>query len=152
MIKLLCTNKLKSGPEFEMIKKLHLQIRWPLDILEFQSKKKLPHDITKDETDFFQKNTSDQATLIILDEHGKDIKSIAFANMIQSELDHAQKLCFIIGGANGIAPQIKQKATYSLSFGKATWPHLLCRVMLIEQIYRAQSILNNHPYHREGSL
>lgn len=152
MIKLLCTNKLKSGPEFDMIQKFSVQINWPFEMIEFQSKKKAPHEITKDETAFFNKHIDSDATLIALDELGKNLKSTDFADLIKTEFNQSNKLCFIIGGANGIAPEIRKRANMLLSFGKATWPHVLCRVMLVEQIYRAQAILSNHPYHREGAL
>ena len=152
MIKLLCTNKLKSGPELEMIKKFLIQIKWPIEVVEFQSKKKTAHDITKEETAFFNKQLKDAATIILLDELGQNIKSTEFASMIENALSNSQKIYFTIGGANGIAKEIKNQAHHILSFGKATWPHLLCRIMLIEQIFRAQSILNNHHYHREGTL
>lgn len=152
MIRLLCINKLKPGPELELIQKFQKQINWPFEIIEFQSKKKVRHEIIREETLFFEKNIKSGETIILLDESGKNMKSLAFAEMINQTLYQGQKICFMIGGADGFEKTIKEKAHYKLSFGQATWPHMLCRVMLVEQVYRAQSILTNHPYHREGAL
>lgn len=87
--------------------------------------------------------------LITLDENGENLKSEEFAACIKDiQLYHQGKLGLIIGGANGLSEEIKEKSQKSLSFGRMTWPHLLVRVMLMEQIYRAQQILKGHPYHR----
>lgn len=89
--------------------------------------------------------------LIVLDEKGKTLSSVAFSKKI-ADLQQIKpgKIQFVIGGADGLDDEIRQKADVVLSFGKLTWPHMLARVMLIEQIYRAGLILSNHPYHREG--
>lgn len=152
MIKLLCTSKLKTGPELDIIKKFLVQIKWPIEIIEFQSKKKNNFEISKDENAFFKKQIKNDNNIILLDELGENLSSIAFSKLIESHFSQSEKLCFIIGGASGISQEIRQLVPHRISFGKMTWPHLLCRIMLIEQIFRAQSILNHHPYHREGQL
>ena len=89
------------------------------------------------------------AFLIILDEKGENLKSEEFADCLKHiQLYHQGKLGLIIGGANGLSEEVKKKSQKSISFGRMTWPHLLVRVMLIEQLYRAQQILKGHPYHR----
>lgn len=89
--------------------------------------------------------------VITLDENGENLKSLAFATLLKNiQLHHQGKITFVIGGADGLNEDIKATAQHSLSFGKMTWPHLLVRIMLIEQLYRAQQILKGHPYHREG--
>lgn len=94
------------------------------------------------------------AHIFVLDEHGKAMKSRALAQKIADMRDQgAQDIAFIIGGADGHGPAIRSllesgKAS-ALSFGPNTWPHLLVRVMLAEQLYRAVSILTGHPYHRD---
>ena len=86
---------------------------------------------------------------IVLDERGKSLASEDFAKLLQRHLDQGtQDLAFLIGGPDGHSEQIRQNATHLLSFGPMTWPHRLVRVMLFEQIYRAVTILVNHPYHR----
>jgi 23S rRNA (pseudouridine1915-N3)-methyltransferase len=86
---------------------------------------------------------------IVLDERGKAFSSEDFAKLLQRHLDQGtQELAFLIGGPDGHSPQTRQSAGHLLSFGPMTWPHRLVRVMLFEQIYRAVTILVNHPYHR----
>ena len=89
------------------------------------------------------------ATLIALDERGKLMSSPDFASTLARYRDTGtQDLAFIIGGADGISPELRANAHQSLSFGKMVWPHMLARVMLTEQLYRAASILAGSPYHR----
>ncbi len=82
---------------------------------------------------------------IVLDEKGKQFSSIGFAK----EIERREDITFIIGGADGLSEKTKKSSDLLLSFGAFTYPHKLVRVMLIEQIYRAYTILSNHPYHRE---
>lgn len=93
--------------------------------------------------------TPDPSFRIVLDERGKALASDDFALIFQRHLDHGTPcLAFLIGGPDGHAPAIREKAGLLLSFGPMTWPHRLARVMLAEQIYRAVTILVKHPYHR----
>ena len=89
------------------------------------------------------------AALAILDPRGKDYSSEDLAALISVWRDSGYgSAAFAIGGANGHAAHIRQKALRPISFGRATWPHMLCRAMLAEQLYRASMILAGHPYHR----
>ncbi|MDF1857201.1 23S rRNA (pseudouridine(1915)-N(3))-methyltransferase RlmH [Pseudooceanicola sp.] len=91
----------------------------------------------------------DNAVLVAMDERGKTLSSPDFANwMARQRDDGAQDLSFVIGGADGLAPELRNRAALSLSFGRMVWPHMLARVMLSEQIYRAATILAGSPYHR----
>jgi 23S rRNA (pseudouridine1915-N3)-methyltransferase len=86
---------------------------------------------------------------LVLDERGEALSSAAFAKLLAREAESgARQLSFLIGGADGHAPETRSKALKTLSFGPMTWPHRMVRVMLLEQIYRAVTILVNHPYHR----
>lgn len=86
---------------------------------------------------------------VALDEHGKGITSEAFARQIARWRDGGtQKVQFLIGAAAGLPEEVKTAATMTISFGTQTWPHMLVRVMLAEQLYRAVTILTGHPYHR----
>jgi 23S rRNA (pseudouridine1915-N3)-methyltransferase len=87
--------------------------------------------------------------LIILDERGQNVTSPDLASRVQSWTQEGLNLTFVIGGADGVHDSLRQEAHYLLSFGKLTWPHRLVRVMLYEQLYRAQQINAGHPYHRE---
>ncbi|MCV2867523.1 23S rRNA (pseudouridine(1915)-N(3))-methyltransferase RlmH [Defluviimonas sp. WL0002] len=89
------------------------------------------------------------AVIAILDERGQTITSPDFADRLAGWRDAGrQDVAFVIGGADGIAPDLRDRADFSLSFGKMVWPHMLVRVMLAEQLYRAATILAGAPYHR----
>jgi 23S rRNA (pseudouridine1915-N3)-methyltransferase len=88
------------------------------------------------------------AALVVLDERGKLISSPEFAEVIAGWRDQARDIVFVIGGADGISPQLRDRADLAISFGRMVWPHMLARVMLAEQIYRATTILSGSPYHR----
>jgi 23S rRNA (pseudouridine1915-N3)-methyltransferase len=89
------------------------------------------------------------AILVALDEKGKNIDSAAFAGHLGRWRDESvANTVFVVGGADGLSPELRRKAQLSVAFGAATWPHQIVRVMLLEQIYRAATILAGHPYHR----
>ena len=91
----------------------------------------------------------DNSLIIALDEKGKAISSTKLANKLQTWNDENQHVSLIIGGADGLSKEIKNKANELWSLSEMTLPHGLVRVMIAEQIYRAWSITQNHPYHRE---
>jgi len=87
--------------------------------------------------------------LITLDERGRDFTSAALAEQIRTWQEEGRPaLVFAIGGADGLAPAVRSAADLSISFGSMTWPHLMVRAMLAEQLYRANAIITGHPYHR----
>ena len=91
----------------------------------------------------------DKSVLVALDEHGDNIDSAAFARHLGRWRDEGlANTIFAIGGADGLSPDLRRKAKLCVAFGAATWPHQMVRVMLLEQIYRAATILAGHPYHR----
>ena len=91
----------------------------------------------------------EKSVLVTLDEHGTNIDSAAFARHLGRSRDQSvANNVFIIGGADGLSPDLRSKSKLTLAFGTATWPHQMVRVMLLEQIYRAATILAGHPYHR----
>ena len=91
----------------------------------------------------------EQAAVIILDARGENLDSVALAQQLGQWRDNGRPAAvFIIGGDDGLAPALRERATLRLAFGAATWPHQLVRGMLLEQIYRAITILAGHPYHR----
>ena len=91
----------------------------------------------------------DRAIIVLLDERGDNLNSAALAVQLQRWRDDGRPAAvFVIGGDDGLAPSLRDKATLRLAFGAATWPHQLVRVMLLEQLYRAVTILSGHPYHR----
>ena len=91
----------------------------------------------------------ERAVTVILDARGESISSAAFAGRLQDwRQQNKPAVVFIIGAADGLAPSLREKANFAMAFGTATWPHQLVRVMLLEQLYRAVTILSGHPYHR----
>lgn len=91
----------------------------------------------------------DKSSIIALDERGESIDSASFARHLGRWRDESVPTAvFLIGGADGLSPELRRKVKLSVAFGKATWPHQMVRVMLLEQIYRAATILSGHPYHR----
>jgi len=91
----------------------------------------------------------ERAVTVLLAERGDSMPSADFAGRLQAwRTEDKPAVVFVIGGADGLAPGLKDKAVLSLAFGAATWPHQLVRVMLLEQLYRAVTILSGHPYHR----
>jgi 23S rRNA (pseudouridine1915-N3)-methyltransferase len=90
-----------------------------------------------------------KSALVALDERGNNIDSPAFARHLGRWRDEAvANTIFVIGGADGLLPDLQRKAKLTLAFGAATWPHQMVRIMLLEQLYRAATILAGHPYHR----
>jgi 23S rRNA (pseudouridine1915-N3)-methyltransferase len=91
----------------------------------------------------------DKAAVVLLDERGDSLDSTSFSAQIQNWRQQSRPACvFVIGGADGLATTLRERAVLILALGKATWPHQLVRIMLLEQIYRAGTILSGHPYHR----
>lgn len=91
----------------------------------------------------------EQAVVAILDERGDNLDSAGLAELLRKWREQNRAAaCFVIGGADGLAQALRARATHRVAFGAATWPHQLVRIMLLEQLYRAGTILAGHPYHR----
>ena len=149
-IYLLTVGKLKKGSFFDLKEEYVKRIKWPLQIKELESRQTNSQIINKDENEKILAALEKDAFIIILDEGGTPLKSKNFATKIQNlENDGKSKIQFVIGGAEGLSKAVKEQADMIISFGQATWPHMMVRVMLLEQIYRAQQILAGHPYHKE---
>jgi 23S rRNA (pseudouridine1915-N3)-methyltransferase len=91
----------------------------------------------------------EHAVTVIMDERGESLSSGSFAGRLQGwRGQDTPAVVFIIGAADGLAPSLREKASLAIAFGAATWPHQLVRIMLLEQLYRAVTIMAGHPYHR----
>ena len=142
--------RLKPGPEQDLINRYAKRLRWGLNIVELEEKKKLsPVKLKQREGQLLADACPDGAAIVALDERGKQLSSLDFANKIGNWRDQGRDMAFLIGGADGLASDLRKRADFVLSLGSATWPHMLVRVMMIEQIYRVQEILAGSPYHRE---
>tara|TARA_B100001123_G_scaffold412874_1_gene510652 strand:- start:99 stop:554 length:456 start_codon:yes stop_codon:yes gene_type:complete len=142
--------RLKAGPERDLWERYSIRLRCPLKIIELEARKKVSAAVLKRLEGTLLTDAIPAGTLVVaLDERGKSFSSSAFANQLTSWNDMGRNLTFLIGGSNGIDQSILDNAHLTMSFGTATWPHMLARILLIEQLYRAEQILTGTPYHRD---
>lgn len=147
LINVYAINKLKSGPEYDLCHTYLRRMAWTVKVNEIQLKS--AHASKRQESQEILKAFSPNQSLILLDEKGKDLTTEQFLSLIMSVHVNDHKIpAFAIGGAEGHAKELKEKADHAISFGRQTWPHKLVRVMLIEQLYRCQSLAQGHPYHK----
>lgn len=150
--------RMKGGPERELLARYSdriasagpkIQLTGP-EIREFpESRARDAKSRKQQEADAMLAALPPQNKLILLDEAGTDMNSQKFAELLTEYRDNGiANLCFVIGGADGLSPRLASHAARTISFGKLTWPHMLVRVLLTEQIYRAITIISGHPYHR----
>ena len=145
-----CIGRLKAGAEADLLARYVKQTRWNVVIREFEDKKSgSPDERKKRESEMLLSAVPDGAKVVVLDERGKQTGSAAFAKKLGNWQDEGvPAVVFMIGGADGHTDDLRKRADYLMAFGEMTWPHFLARVMLAEQIYRARTILDGHPYHR----
>jgi len=138
------------GPERDLYEHYAKRIRWPLALREVEEKRKLPAtELMRREGELLLAAVPTGAVMVALDRRGRQVDSEAFASRLGRWRDQSvADVAFLIGGADGHAEAVLEKATLVLSFGAMTWPHQFARAMLAEQIYRSQQILAGHPYHR----
>ncbi len=151
-ITLAAVGRLKAGPLRDLYQDYAGRLRWPLKLHEVEERKALPPaELRRREGERLIAALPAGARLLALDARGKDLDSRGFAALLGRFQDEGlAELAFAIGGAEGLDEAVLARAERSLSLGAMTWPHMLARVMLAEQLYRAQSILDGHPYHRSG--
>lgn len=134
----------KNSPEAMIIEEYVKRSGWDIVI------KEKDNSTQEDEARFLQSSIPHGAKVIVLDERGENMKSVDLAKKIENwQINGCSELCFLIGGADGHLQSTRDKADLLLSFGKLTFPHMLMRAVLSEQIYRIQTIIQHHPYHRE---
>jgi len=139
LLHIVARGKIARSPESELVDRYIKRIAWPTKLTE------LPDSGGSIAT------LPGNSVTIALDERGETLSSMEFAKKLESWRDCGKREArFLIGAADGHDPDIRADADLLLSFGPATWPHLLVRAMLAEQLFRATAILANHPYHREG--
>jgi 23S rRNA (pseudouridine1915-N3)-methyltransferase len=144
-----CVGRAARGPERDLYQHYAERIRWPLALREVEEKRPLPAaQLIKREGALLLQAAPAKAVLVALDRRGQALASEAFADRLTRWRDQSADIAFLIGGAEGHGEALLQKSTLVLSFGAMTWPHLLARAMLAEQIYRAQQLIAGHPYHR----
>jgi 23S rRNA (pseudouridine1915-N3)-methyltransferase len=149
--------RLKEGPERELAERYRKRIAQAgravgfqdIEIIEIkESRAREAEKRATEESIAIANVIPEGAVIAVLDERGENLNSAAFAGLLQRWQQDTRAAVFVIGGADGLAPALRAKAELALAFGKATWPHQLARILLLEQVYRAVTILSGHPYHR----
>lgn len=149
-IEILAIGRARAGPERELYQTYADRIRWPLTLRELEEKRRLPPaELKAREGALLLEALPKDVAVVALDETGKDLSSQKIADHLGRWQDEGRAtVAFVIGGADGLTDEVRARADLLLSLGRQTWPHMLVRAMLVEQIYRAQQILAGHPYHR----
>ena len=139
LLHIVARGRVGRSAEAELVERYLKRIAWPTKVTELpESGGKVPLP-------------PENGVTILLDEKGQQLGSLDFARRLEAWRDGGKREArFMSGGADGFVDDARASADLLLAFGKATWPHLLARAMLAEQLWRATSILANHPYHREG--
>ncbi len=137
LLHIIARGKIARSPEAELVARYEKRLQWPVKITELpESGGRIPESLTPRKT-------------VLLDERGSAMASEDFAHLLGQWRDTGTREArFVLGAADGHSPEDRAEADLLLAFGPATWPHLLARAMLMEQLYRASSILAGHPYHR----
>lgn len=128
-----------------------LKFLFPLNIKEIRPENKLPKEIAVEREGKALLGAIDaKSWVVLLDEHGRNLSSTELAQLLQSRmLQSAVPVSFIIGGAFGVSEEVKKRADLTLSFSRMTFTHQMIRLLLLEQLYRAMTILQNKPYHHD---
>jgi 23S rRNA (pseudouridine1915-N3)-methyltransferase len=139
LLHIVARGKIGRSPEAELVDRYLKRVAWPTRVTE------LP------DAGGWMPAVEPQTKIVLLDETGDTPGSVVFAERIGKWRDEGvREVRFLIGAADGFSDADRASADYLLSFGRLTWPHMMARAMLAEQLWRATSILANHPYHREG--
>jgi 23S rRNA (pseudouridine1915-N3)-methyltransferase len=152
--RILTVGRMKAGPERALYEHYAARVRPPIATSEVEEKRPLTSaELKSREAELLLAaldETKSKRAVVALDEHGKTFSSRDLAQRLQRfEDDGAAEIAFLIGGADGHGDAVLKRADLKLSLGAMTWPHMLVRGMLAEQLYRAQAILAGHPYHRD---
>lgn len=155
-VTLIAIGRLKSGPERDLFEDYRRRLArgaalGPLEIKEVEARGKLSgEELKAREGELLLVALPEGARLVALDERGTDLDSAGFAEKLGAWRDQGvREVAFVVGGADGLSEDLRRRADLVLSFGRLTWPHKLVRPLLAEQLFRAETILSGHPYHRE---
>jgi 23S rRNA (pseudouridine1915-N3)-methyltransferase len=139
LLHIVARGRIGRGPEADLVERYLKRVNWPTKVSELpDTGGRIPELAPATKT-------------VVLDETGRDLPSRELAAILgRWRDDGVRETRFLLGAADGHETETRDKADLLLAFGKATWPHLMARAMLAEQLWRATSILAGHPYHREG--
>ena len=151
--------RIKQGPERELAERYRKRAAdagrkagiSAIDVIEIkESRAADPGRRMLEESIAIANVIAEDAAVVIMDGRGESMSSSAFAGRLQGwRVQDIPAVTFIVGGHDGLAPTLREKSSLAIAFGAATWPHQLARIMLLEQIYRAMTIIVGHPYHRD---
>ena len=139
LLHIVARGKIGRSPEAELVQRYEKRIGWPFKVTELpETGGRIPDALAPSKT-------------VLLDERGRDLSSEKLAEILGAWRDDGMREArFVLGAADGHSAEDRDAADLLLAFGKATWPHLLARAMLAEQLYRVTTIAAGHPYHRSG--
>ncbi len=140
LLHIIARGKIGRSPEAELVERYMKRVAWPTRVTELpDAGGKMPAP------------AATPSVNVLLDEKGKQLSSVEFADILGRWRDDGMRECrLMIGAADGFDDAARAEADLLIAFGRMTWPHMMARAMLAEQLWRATSILANHPYHREG--
>ena len=148
-IVIVAVGRAKAGPILLLCDEYRRRIPFSVEMREVEERRPLSGGERKArEGALLLAAIPDNSLILALDERGKAFDSAAFARQFAAWRERSANLAFVIGGADGLTEAVLEKASTRLAFGAMTWPHMLVRAMLLEQLYRAHTILTGHPYHR----
>jgi 23S rRNA (pseudouridine1915-N3)-methyltransferase len=149
---LIAVGRAKAGAERDLFEDYRRRLPWRLELVEVEEKRPLePEALRRREAELLLARVPQGAVIAALDGRGEPLASEALAERLGAWRDAGRgRVCFLIGGASGHGEAVRERADCLISLGNLTWPHMLVRAMVAEQLYRAWSILARHPYHRAG--
>ncbi len=147
---MICVGRARKAPEAALFDRYAARLPWPLTLREVDERRPLKGEALKRrEAELLLAQVPRGARVVALDERGRDLSSPEIAATVgRWRDDGCRDIAFIVGGADGLDRSVRARADLVLALGRATWPHMLVRAMLAEQIYRIYAILSGHPYHR----
>jgi len=148
---ILAVGRMRDGVESTLYHHYAQRLRWPIRVIEVEARKMASDSERQlEEEQLLRRHWPAQGRVIVLDERGQTPTSPELAKKIsQWRDDGAGDLAWVIGGADGLTDSIRQQSDWVIALGRLTWPHMLVRGLIAEQIYRCQQILAGHPYHRD---
>jgi len=149
-LRLIAVGRMRAGPEAELFARYAVRLRPALETTELAEARGSAAEAKRREGEAILAALPAQALAVALDPGGEAVDSEGLAARLDGWLAGQRPLCFVIGGAEGLSAAVMARADHAVSLGRLTWPHMLARVMLAEQLYRARVIAQGHPYHRAG--
>ena len=149
-MRLIAVGRLRNGPEADLFARYNARLRPALEVTEVPEGHGAPVEMKRREAEALLAALPSPAFAVALDEAGAMPDSSGLAALLERWLGSSRPVCFLIGGAEGLDAAVLARADAALSLGRLTWPHMMVRPMLAEQLFRARAIATGHPYHRAG--